>query len=599
LFALAAPAGAQDAIVADVLSDPRYEFCGPDWRVRFNEADLCRFASQPLPACPGFAQACARLSPSLDQERSAYGADWLAPLAWLARGLFWLLLGVGAAWLLLQIVRNLRSGREDEAPVEGANTEELPAEPAAALRKLVDADALRLLSSARAAAGSGNLVLAAQLAHAALVRALEHDGHVRVDPCMSNGDYARALAGAPELCDTFRSVAREVERSEFSGQPPSAEAIAQLLSRVEPIVQRLVAVLLLAGGVLTSGCGLDGARGRGGDDSPSGGSVLARLLERSGSQVERRLNPLGEIENEFVDLLIVQPSGAVAEGDWPTVASWVSAGGGLVLVGPHAELSEQLGVSHDSVPCTGPAQLAAPALVPGGAQLVGLQRAIVPGDDWSSDVTCGDAAVIATRPFGNGRILLIAEPDFTSNASLAAGDHARVLLALLGSPGLVQVIDRFTAAGAKSPYRAIANSGLGPLLGHGLAWLVLWALAAGISFGTPRDSVEVPRRALSEHIRAVARCYERAGASRHALAAYATWALERLHSRLLPGKTAHGRELASRIAKATQRPEAEVARWLDNATAARDRPHEPNQAGPDLAAIAALGELVRETGGKR
>jgi hypothetical protein len=309
--------------------------------------------------------------------------------------------------------------------------------------------------------------------------------------------------------------------------------------------------------------------------------------------------PLREIEDEDVDLLLVQPSGALPEGDWPTVESWVASGGTLVLVGARPELSKQLGSSQSSVPCSVPAQLAAPELVPGGAQLVGLQRAIEPSDGWSSDVTCGAAAVIATRIIGSGRIVLIVEADFTANASLAAADHARVLLALLGYPRSIQIIDRLTGAGAQSPYRAISNSGLGPLLAHGLAWLVLWALAAGISFGTPRDSVEVPRRALSEHTRAVARCYERAGASRHALASYAAWALERLHSRLLPGRTPHARELASRIAKATQRPEAEVARWLDNAAAARDRPQEPNQAGPDLATIAALGELVRETGGKR
>src|SRR6185295_5915495 len=131
---------------------------------------------------------------------------------------------------------------------------------------------------------------------------------------------------------------------------------------------------------------------------------------------------------------------------------------------------------------------------------------------------------------------------------------------------------------------------------------VLWALATGTGFGTRRDPVAVPRRAFSEHVRAMGLLYARAGASRYALAAYSAWALDRLTTRLRAGE--HGRvlDLGSAIARMTGRTEGSVARILAEAVDARERPDVPGMRGnetEDLATLAALDDIVRQTGGYR
>jgi hypothetical protein len=134
------------------------------------------------------------------------------------------------------------------------------------------------------------------------------------------------------------------------------------------------------------------------------------------------------------------------------------------------------------------------------------------------------------------------------------------------------------------------------LLAHGLAWLVVWAVANGAIFGVRRDPPEPPRRAFSEHVRAVGRLYARAAASRHALAIYAAWALDRLNTRHRAGAGGGVAQLGGAIAHVTGRPEGHVIRILAAAAEARDRPQESRRA-EDLGVLAALDDIMHETGG--
>src|SRR5262249_24492876 len=160
----------------------------------------------------------------------------------------------------------------------------------------------------------------------------------------------------------------------------------------------------------------------------------------------------------------------------------------------------------------------------------------------------------------------IGDSSFVTNASLARGSNARVLLEALNVPKeqapdpSVALVDHRLAAGADNPYRALVNSGMAPLLFHGIVFLFLLALAKGAPFGARRELVLPPRRAFSEHVQAIGRLYARSRASRHALAAYASWAFDRLNARLRPGAALRLLDLGKAIAQTTGRSEEDVAR---------------------------------------
>src|SRR5262249_1727899 len=142
-----------------------------------------------------------------------------------------------------------------------------------------------------------------------------------------------------------------------------------------------------------------------------------------------------------------------------------------------------------------------------GASVVGARASVHLGKEWDPVVVCGDAPVVAERHLRAGRLIVFADEHFLSNAPLSRTDHPRLALALFRSPATVEVVDRWITASAADPYRAIANSGLGPLLVQGLLWMLLWALARGLSFGARPEPGEAPRTAFSEHVRALGQLY--------------------------------------------------------------------------------------------
>jgi hypothetical protein len=598
-----------------VLAEPRYVFCHDEKRPLRGDGHLCRFAGPlgraPKPRdakenpsasatrCPAFEKACAQVEPEEHERGRFHLPAWLASFT---ESLFWGILAVGAGYFIYQIGRHFQKGRAPEetpdvlkkATKGGLNEDSVPASLG-----IVDKDAARLLASARTALLAGDPRTAARLGHAALVRALESGGYVHVDKSATNGDYARALAERPELRDVFSAAAREMEQSEFGQRVSTAEKLSQMLSRIEPIVQRLVTVALALGMALSvCACGpLEGSA-----DGPGGTSVLRRLLEERGATFERRTRPLQNLSEDEVDTVILLSSASLDEEAWTALRAWTEEGGFLVMAGVPPEVPGAFGIKgHDSKPCADHPVVALEGPLH-DAELTSHFWPVDLDDAWTRNVACAEGAVIATRDFGDGRLLVLSDPDFLTNASFSRELHARVFFTLVGAPGSVVLVDRLIGAGAASPYRAIANSGLGPLLAHGLAWLVLWALATGTGFGTRRDPVAIPRRAFSEHVRAMGLLYARAGAARYALAAYSAWALDRLTTRLRVGERGRVLDLGSAIARMTGRPEGSVARILAEAVDARERPDVPSMRGnetEDLATLAALDDIVRQTRGYR
>jgi hypothetical protein len=429
------------------------------------------------------------------------------------------------------------------------------------------------------------------------VRALESGGHIRVHASATNGDYARALAERPELRDLFRTTAHEVERSEFGHEIAPAHRLEQLLLRIEPVVQRLVTIALTCVLLLASACDPMLSSGGPKDEAPDGHALLGELLEQRGATFERRFRTLADLVDDEVDLMILTPSAVLEERDGALLADWVRGGGAMMIVGAYSPPTE-LGLrGYSSEPCNEPPEAPSDSNW-GYVKILPFGRSLDVDSAWKTEMACGGRPLIATRRYGEGRLMAVADPDFLTNASLAHGDHARAFFALAGKVENVNLIDRLVSAGASSPYRALLHSGLAPLLVHGLTWLVVWAVANGATFGVRRDPPEPPRRAFSEHVRAVGRLYARAAAHRYALAVYAGWALDRLNARLRAGTSSGMGELGSAIARLTRRPEAHVTQILAVSAEARDRPDAPAKA-EDLGVLAALDDIVHETGGHR
>ena len=581
-----------------VLESPRYTFCHDENRpVRSSFSyGYCEYAPDQVPSCPAFAVACAKAEPISDDESDGFQLSFGPGLASVAQLTFWTVVALAVAWWLFVVGKHLYDGRSSEEP--GTQRTTLPpVEPdqeGPRSGRVVDKDALLLLSRSRKAATDGDLRGAARFAHAALVRALEARGHLHVERSSTNGDYERALRDLPELRGTFRKVAGEVERSEFGQAPPSPERLQQILASVEPIVRGVALIVLFVATLSLTACQAN--RWERPEDGPGGDSVFRALLEQRGATVTRRTNPVEELVEDDTDTVVVMPSARLSEADWSALLDWVDGGGFLVVAG--ADVPDSLGVKEAAIAgCVDK-----PSAAPMGpafekSKVVYHDAPLVLGPDWAPQVLCGGAPLVASRSHGDGTVILLGSARFLSNASLASGDNARIVVALMGQPALVSLMDGRIRAGTDSPYRSMAQSGLLPALVQGLVLLLLIALARGAAFGLRRELVLPPRRAFAEHVRAVGRLYARAGAVRHALGAYAAWALDRLNARRGPTSANRLLDSAGFISRTTGLEERVVTRILVDAADARERPDLAGSPEEDRATFVALDELVKKTGG--
>jgi hypothetical protein len=574
----------------NVLADPRYSFCSDSHRP-IGEEDfyLCRFAGEAAADCPAFAKACREAAPQKDDD----GFTWRVPSgSALASVLFWVLVGAIVVWCVSRIAKNFQGGHAEGALPQASPARARGSEAVVEREEISEKDPSKLFAGARDALSRGDESAAARLGHAALVRALEREGHLTVDKSATNGDYARALRGIPDARAVFRAAAMEVEQSEFGVQRPSAERVSQLLGRIRPVVERAVAVGSVLLAFLSASCSsLSGLP----EDAPGGDSILRELLTRRGATYARRTKPLVELADEKTDVVIIDPSASLEPDDWSYVGTWLDDGGTLVFVGIPSNLPKEYGIhGHGMEICHEPTSVVLDA--GGKAQIVGAPLSLRLSEGWETVVSCGGAPIVAHLHIAHGDLYVFGDDDFLRNASLSRRDHARLLFSLLGHPRAVSLVDRWIAAGAGNPYRAMANSGLLPVLGHGLFWMLLWALSTGIAFGARKQLAEAPRTAFSEHVRALGTLYARAHGTRHALSSYAGWALDRLGARFRSGST-RLLDLASAVAAATGRPEARVAAVLTEAYQAREDHdaivNDPN----DLITLAALDDLMQEAGG--
>nr|WP_255216223.1 DUF4350 domain-containing protein [Pseudenhygromyxa sp. WMMC2535] len=576
----------------------------------------------------------------------------------------WLVIAAAVLGIAYAIARNFirdddEDDEDDEPLPEDSPDSSLVAAKVAA-KRVIETDVQRLLRLAEEAAARGEYEEAIHDAYAALLRRLEGDHLIAVDPWKTNGDYIRELRAKPELRNELRAVVREVEQIKFGSAAAEGARYASVRAKVLGIVGRAMLAAALGVGLGSQlSCELDdfdegpaSERGQereramalaGLGNGPQGARAIAELLYRQGIESGRRFEPLDQLDTSSGAIVLLEDAEPEAEM-WPELLDWVEAGNTLVIANGR-ELPDELGVDY-SVDFH-----ADPALTPGYSHhfielelRAPLGRIVVTGLGYGSSRTLAERPAtgenadqevnwwydqgdepastpaqnyVVDRRLGDGHVVVFSEPDMFHNASLIVDDNGAFLVnlfieleleevafVLAGSCGCKHIdggASTEQGEGADNPFESVQNSKLGWLFIQILVFLAVLYAAVGLPFARLREPLRRKRRAFAEHVRTLGQRYAQARASRHVAALYASWALERLRERA-SGRASraslHG--LAVGLAARTGRDEAELMKLLLMANDLREAPAEGERGSArDLEIMRQLARLLEETGGAR
>jgi len=568
---------ALDQSLHEAFEPGRLPFChDPNYRLKSSDRWLCSLSQGEAQRCPALKQECALAAkPDPKNERQSHTSKpsdsslsvpaWLGLVAELA---FWALVAALVGAVVVSIVRMRRS--RDEVDDEPAGPTSIAPPPADAPAPIAsgDRDVARLLERARRAAEQGNLAAAIDAAHAAAVQGLSSTGNIEVDLDRTNGDYVRELRKAPPLQQEFRAIVNQVELAQFGGVAPTRGAFDRVLEQVLSLLRRLavlsIVVLPLMG---LFGCGGARAPGESEETSPSGLYAFKRIMADQGAKVHTRVAPLTKLEPGVGVVLLLGAD--LDEQEQKQLLRWVQSGGALVVVGS-SDFMDQAEVSPKHQACghhaeRGPGSELTPLrLAVPGERALSLQP--VPESDVVQrvDVTCGGAPYIATSFLDDGTITFVPERELLSNASLSMADNARLVAEIfaIDEGSTIELVGPWTGDGADSPIQSLKSAGMLPAMLQLLGLALLLAIRKGSSFGARRDEQERERRAFSDHVRAVASNYAKAGAGRLVSGHYGLLLIEQMRERLCPGQAPTLLQLAAVVARRVQRPEPEIVELL-------------------------------------
>ncbi len=630
-----------DTRIREILSRQAMHFCNDPEHVLYRgERPLCAFAEAAKERCPALPQVCARPS-HWDRVGTGFGGgngggssrgarDWFDDseskeyrltlpqgLGQVLRLLFWAFAIAAAITVLYLVAKNWMFG-SDRTPEEASEpTEnEAPVPLAPGLSEEVERDVKRLLDRAHAHARAGRIEAALNDVHAALLRYLEARALLRLHRSKTNGDHVRALAAHPQLQGVLREVVNDLERVQFGKNPAAPDKVVGLLGQVTHLIGPALWCLLVAGSSVALCACEEVPEGRGATDnwgvtadtSAAGFSVLAELLSAQEREVKNHVGGFEKID-DAVDTLVVYDSTDLNDEDWASLEKWVTQGHHLVLAGEHSG-ARYFGVGLDGPECDGPPVLTAeyggpkraeppiyghPATLTLTAPVSTLE--LEEATATATPITCDDAPLVAQRQLDQGDVTFLSNADLFANASMAAANNAPIMLGLLGEHGTVKFAGAMAGAGTESPYEALADARLAPLLWQGLLVLLIFYFGRGAAFRPARDPEQDRRQEFIRHIHALGRAYSRGKAASHALRSYAAWALDRLKERVRPGTRMSLVELAESVAKRTGRPQNEVLEVL--AEAATSKGNQSAARERDLSTLRQLEKLVMETKGTR
>jgi hypothetical protein len=511
--------------------------------------------------------------------------------------IFWLLLGA----LVIAVVFALRRvlvGAQFIAPDTAKRPSATSSEMAPIAPHVAETDVARLWSLAEQSALSARFEDAVAALQAAMIHALRMAGKLHVSPALTNGDYLRALR-SDESYGAARDVFRSVEAVQFGGAPASAALYRKLFERVQPIVVRVLSVLLLFG-VCFGQSACSNSLSLGPDGGGHGLAVLTQLLRDQQVTVRRRIRPLNEIEPDVYAIMVVgeQPTEA-----WTKLLQFASDGGTLIVTEASEEVAKATNVHYSSESYQGrlslpvgfePTQLELSAVTRHALDL----RTSVQNE--RTYAMAGTHPYVAERNYGDGRVLYFGDDEFLSNASLSVGDNAFFAVSLLCHNGsTLELVGPWTGGGASSTLSSLYKAGLGALVAQLALLAVLFGWYGGTAFGLRRDPVAVRRRAFRDHVLALGENYRRARATRFALATYGSWLIERLRERLSPQQPIGLIELASRMALRVDLPEPELVLLLTEAREAQDDLASARPSPTDLTTLEKLENMTIRAGGSK
>ncbi|MFV8751338.1 DUF4350 domain-containing protein [Nannocystaceae bacterium ST9] len=555
----------------------------------------------------------------------------LPNLGGFAKVLMWLLLGIAVAAIAYAIYKNLVRGKDEEQPGE-----EPPPDPGDSLlaaklaaRKVVETDVQRLLARAEAAATKGDHESAIADAYAALLRRLEGESLISVDPWKTNGEHLHDLQAKPQLRDEIRAIVREVEQVQFGAATADGERYASVRRQVLAIVMR--AILAIA---LTLGLGsqlacdpkqesIKALAGLG--TGPSGSRAIGELLIQSDIRASHRMAELEQLAQTEGAIVLLEGV-ALKPSEWTLLLDWVEQDGGTLVIATGGPLPDQLGLKY--VPGDGrdlllPANtydwyfssltLRAPSswgIEPelrsaGNTEDLLIRPRVDEYDEQTSTWTYMDPqayAVMQRRGDNEGKVIVFASPDLWTNASLAVADNGTFLVNLFRSRDIdeLEFVDDFTGSGPDNPFESVRDSKMWALFLQIALLLGLLYAAVGIPFARLRDPTQRRRRSFVEHVETLGQRYAQNRAARHVAALYSNWALDRMRERLQPGGAVQGLfPLAQAIAARTGRDEGQVMQLLVQAHDLREDQGAQRGTPADLELMRELSKLLAETGSAR
>lgn len=594
------PRGNVESSLSRALEQPEAAFC-KSLRVGSRDDALCSLSKlKAQQRCPALARACQALPSSSEKplERSASST-----LSGLGNVLFWAVIAaliVGALLALRQLLGSAQLPVRRARPRPAA--EPLP-QAVPRVRSARDSDVARLWALAQEQARAARFADALAALQGALIHALRLSGKLHVTPALTHGDYLRSLRSDAELHGAAREVFRAVEAVEFGGAPATDDTFRRLFARVQPIVQRALALACLLlfvfqASACSSFAGLSGA------DAAHGRGVLTRLLSDQHTTVRRRIRSLAEIEPDVTAILI---EGEQKPEVWPRLFEFVADGGTLIVLSDDPEVESSTGLHFAARRYDGKVEpdawLGTPDLELTTVSQFALDLPTGNADRERATRTlawAGKRPYVVRQYYGAGDVLFFADASFLGNASLSVGDNAYFAVALLQRPGeTLEMVGPWTGGGEDSTLSALSKAGLGTVIAQLAVVGLLFAWFGGVAFGARRDPAAAHRRAFSDHVLALAENYRRARATRFVLATYGAWLIERLRDRLSPQQPIGLIDLAGRLATRVDASEVEVVQLLTEAREAQDDLDGAKPSDPDLWTLNRIEMWMAHLGGSK
>ena len=248
-------------------------------------------------------------------------------------------------------------------------------------------------------------------------------------------------------------------------------------------------------------------------------SLLTRSLAQAQlpeNAVVLRIVP-GESELQSRTKKVYKRDDVIEKPTWPDDEPWVSRGGRLVVA------FQGTGEAFKSTLAANKPTVVLPIL-PRITTVIPAQYATLTDEqllEATPIITVGSRVLVARRQVGAGEVWLVACPEIFTNQHLLRGDHAALLLALVGTQRPVWFDEKIhDVVSYDGLVMLLRRWGLGPALAIGVLLVVLWFWRGRVLLGPPADPWRDHRAEAVEGVDALAGLYHRALSRRELIDLY-------------------------------------------------------------------------------